>query len=183
MKLHDLNTMEAEFLEAIGYGLFIKEYEFDQWRRAVDGCRQHVQRMALDGADNSLMRDALMRLGLFQDATMLEQQQHAVWESAYEASRLQLENSQRQHHLNLYAKAHSLVPLRPQRHTAPPPPISRYGDPPFHYARRRSSNPPGLPAEPMYKKQLPPPGLNTSWHFEYRPFEPAASWSSQDYLL
>ncbi|KAI9268996.1 hypothetical protein BDA99DRAFT_535081 [Phascolomyces articulosus] len=223
MKLHDLNTMEAEFLEAIGYGLFIREYEFDQWRHAVDGCRAHVQRMTMDHAavDNTtLMRDVLIRLGLYQE-TFLEQQQQAVWEAAFEASRLQLENNQRQHHLNLYAKAHSLVPPRPQRHTAPPPPIGRYGDPPFHYyqqhylpssnappplpplctsstssqppststsqqQRRSSMNPPGLPSEPMYKKQLPPPGLNTSYYFEYRPFE-SSSWATTttnpDYYL
>ncbi|KAG2220952.1 hypothetical protein INT45_006485 [Circinella minor] len=217
MKLHDLNTMEAEFLEAIGYGLFIREYEFDQWRHSVDGCRAHVQRMAMmvDVDNTALMKDVLIRLGLYQE-TLLEQQQQQqqqqhVWEAAFEASRLlQLENNQRQHNLNLYAKAHSLVPLRPQRYTAPPPPISRYGDPPFHYyqqqhhhhhhpynqppsQQRRSSttNPPGLPTEPMYKKQLPPPGLNTSYYFEYRPFESSASCSwataptmtNQDYYL
>lgn len=66
MKLQDLNTMEAEFLEALGYELFVHRYEFDQWRNALEGCRAHVERMAMEGFQqrDGLVRAVLMRLGL-----------------------------------------------------------------------------------------------------------------------
>ncbi|KAJ8663076.1 hypothetical protein O0I10_001253 [Lichtheimia ornata] len=168
MKLHDLNTMEAEFLEVIGYGLFVCQDEFDQWKHAVEGCRIHVERMSMDGYQyylDNLIQAVLLSLGLsgqqpkqqqqrhappppqsstttttFEDDNKrrykdaLEQQERAIWEAALEASRLQVENRQRQHNLYLYAKAHALdtwgppeTPTLPRRQTAPPPPISRQG--------------------------------------------------------
>lgn len=169
MKLHDLNTMEAEFLEVIGYGLFVRQEEFDQWKHAVEGCRIHVERMSMDGYQyylDNLIQAVLLSLGLsghqqqpkqqqqqqqqqrhvpppsttFEDDNRrrykdaLEQQERAIWEAALEASRLQVENRQRQHNLYLYAKAHALdtwgppeTPTLPRRQTAPPPPISRQG--------------------------------------------------------
>ena len=162
MKLHDLNTMEAEFLEVIGYGLFVRQDEFDQWKHAVEGCRIHVERMSMDGYQyylDNLIQAVLLSLGLcgyqqpkqqqqrhvppsttFEDDSKrrykdaLEQQERAIWEAALEASRLQVENRQRQHNLYLYAKAHALdtwgppeTPTLPRRQTAPPPPISRQG--------------------------------------------------------
>ncbi|KAI7862834.1 uncharacterized protein EV154DRAFT_608434 [Mucor mucedo] len=42
MKLRDLNLMEAEFMEAIHYRLFIRSQDFNQWKTLADVCRDRL---------------------------------------------------------------------------------------------------------------------------------------------
>ncbi|KAG1324174.1 hypothetical protein G6F62_009247 [Rhizopus arrhizus] len=40
MKVHDLNVMEAEFLEAIDFNLYIRAQDFAVWKILLESCRQ-----------------------------------------------------------------------------------------------------------------------------------------------
>ncbi|KAI9318541.1 cyclin-domain-containing protein [Dichotomocladium elegans] len=157
IKLDDLNTMEAEFLAAVDYRLFVRDFDFHQWKHAVDGCRVYVDRTSMDGYHfhlDELIQLVLSRLGLCETAKdnnkrqykeVLAQQQRAIWETAAEVSRLQMENMQRQAQLHTYPTAHALetwgppqTPTLPRRQAAPPPPIG-YNGKAFHSPHRRAS--------------------------------------------
>lgn len=42
MKLRDLNLMEAEFMEALNYDLFVRSQEFNQWKALINVCRDRL---------------------------------------------------------------------------------------------------------------------------------------------
>lgn len=42
MKLRDLNLMEAEFMEALDYSLFVRSQEYNIWKNLIDGCRDRL---------------------------------------------------------------------------------------------------------------------------------------------
>lgn len=42
MKIHDLNLMEAEFMEALDYSLFVRSQEYNIWKNVIDGCRDRL---------------------------------------------------------------------------------------------------------------------------------------------
>ncbi|KAI8363852.1 cyclin-domain-containing protein [Choanephora cucurbitarum] len=68
MKVHDLNIMEAEFLEALDYNLFVRQHQFDIWRNLLDECRQKAQLSYYDSPQQrqQLILTTLHTLGLSQ---------------------------------------------------------------------------------------------------------------------
>lgn len=143
MKLVDLNTMEAEFLEAIGYSLFVRKEQYDQWTRALDDCRDTVKRMIFEGyrLRDELVRSVLLRLGLCEDLDRMQRFRYyrenpaqEIHEMAIDEPTFSVNNQDRAHQMCLHnvlhaqdndANAYGDFSYRPHRQTAPPPPISR----------------------------------------------------------
>lgn len=42
MNIRDLNLMEAEFMEALDYSLFVRSQEYNIWKHLIDGCRDRL---------------------------------------------------------------------------------------------------------------------------------------------
>ncbi|KAI8049445.1 cyclin-domain-containing protein [Gilbertella persicaria] len=67
MKVHDLNIMEAEFLEALDYNLFVRQHEYDNWRHLLEECRDRAQMSYYDNPQQrqQLILMTLQTLGLY----------------------------------------------------------------------------------------------------------------------
>ncbi|KAI7904428.1 cyclin-domain-containing protein [Cokeromyces recurvatus] len=91
MKVHDLNIMEAEFLEALDYDLFVREHEYNSWKRLLEECRERAQMSYYDGPQQQkqLVLFILQILGLYNSVPTIYQD----WEIT--AARLQLENTRK----------------------------------------------------------------------------------------
>ncbi|KAF7728100.1 hypothetical protein EC973_006615 [Apophysomyces ossiformis] len=104
MKVHDLNIMEAEFLEALDYNLFVRDNEFMRWKEVLDLCRDCAQFASLDHPQQRqrTILAMLRNLGLYEDEQQrreeeekrrrlqeveeLKQRQRALWESLISSS-------------------------------------------------------------------------------------------------
>lgn len=82
MKVNDLNIMEAEFLEALDYNLFVREHEFGIWKQLLEECKDRIQLSSYYDSPQQLVLMTLQTLGLYKSN---------YWE------RLQLENSQKRY--------------------------------------------------------------------------------------
>lgn len=67
MKVHDLNIMEVEFLEALDYNLFVREHEYDIWKQLLEQCRNHASMSCYDNPQQRqrLVWMILKTLGLY----------------------------------------------------------------------------------------------------------------------
>ncbi|KAI9485255.1 MAG: cyclin-domain-containing protein [Benjaminiella poitrasii] len=103
MKVHDLNIMEAEFLEALDYKLFVREYEYNTWKRLLEECHERSQMSYYDSPQQrkQLVLLTLQTLGLYNYHTnstlpsIYQQLQQEDWEIA--AARLQLDNTRKRY--------------------------------------------------------------------------------------
>ncbi|KAL9560035.1 hypothetical protein MBANPS3_000150 [Mucor bainieri] len=104
MKVHDLNIMEAEFLEALDYNLFVREYDYTVWKHLLEECRDRAQMSYYDGPQQrqQLVLMTLQTLGLYTPSTSPASSTVSSptssfhdWDAA--AARLQLENSHRRY--------------------------------------------------------------------------------------
>ncbi|RCH90719.1 hypothetical protein CU098_006993 [Rhizopus stolonifer] len=77
MKVEDLNIMEAEFLVAIDYKLFVRAQEFAIWKILLDTCRQKYQINPMDSAENrqKAVYNTLNTLGLYDSRQEVTQNQ------------------------------------------------------------------------------------------------------------
>ncbi|KAI7869033.1 cyclin-domain-containing protein [Spinellus fusiger] len=75
MKLQDLNVMEAEFLYALDYNLFVRDTEYSQWKIILDQCRERARMTCFDSyaQREEFIRVTLMSLGLTEDACKQEE--------------------------------------------------------------------------------------------------------------
>ncbi|KAI8381152.1 uncharacterized protein BYT42DRAFT_612960 [Radiomyces spectabilis] len=66
MKVNDLNAMEAEFLGALDYNLFVRDTEFFRWRKILEACRERASVMAFEAPlqRQQLIMASLESLGL-----------------------------------------------------------------------------------------------------------------------
>ncbi|KAI8970321.1 cyclin-domain-containing protein [Mycotypha africana] len=70
MKVHDLNVMEAEFLEALDFNLFVRDYDYRIWKHLLEECRhraqlyQYYQQHSSSQRQQQLILDILQILGL-----------------------------------------------------------------------------------------------------------------------
>lgn len=112
MKVHDLNIMEAEFLEALDYNLFVREYDYTVWKHLLEECRERAQMSYYDGPQQrqQLVLMTLQTLGLCTPSTSPVSStvsspttSYHDWDAA--AARLQLENSHRRYQHFLQQKA------------------------------------------------------------------------------
>lgn len=97
MKVHDLNIMESEFLEALDYNLFVREHEYGIWKQLLEECRD---RSKLSYYDHPQQRQQLILMTL--ETLGLSNNNHK-W-NMYDATRLQLENSQKRYQYFLHQK-------------------------------------------------------------------------------
>ncbi|KAI8099582.1 uncharacterized protein BX664DRAFT_321651 [Halteromyces radiatus] len=77
MKVQDLNIMEAEFLEALEYNLFVREHDYMNWKTTLDTCRQQHQYLAVSDHPfrrQELIQSTLQSLGLYKP---LDEQQNS----------------------------------------------------------------------------------------------------------
>ncbi|KAI9337086.1 hypothetical protein BD770DRAFT_401374 [Pilaira anomala] len=84
MKVRDLNIMEAEFLEALEYNLFVRKDDYDNWKGLLELCRERSQLSVYD--INSRQRQQLVLLTL-QTLGLYQFNQYE------DAIKLQIENS------------------------------------------------------------------------------------------
>jgi hypothetical protein len=135
--------MEAEFLEALDYNLFVREHEFGIWKRLLEECRDRAHMSYYDSPrqQQHLVLMTLQTLGLYRikedsnynhipsspSSPIWEEQQQYEWESAsrlqYESSRYQqfIQSSKLPTHLP-YAMQPPITPT-----IVPPQPTSSYG--------------------------------------------------------
>jgi hypothetical protein len=104
MKVHDLNIMEAEFLEALDYNLFVRQHEYSIWKHLLEECRDRAQISFYDHSPQQRQQLVLMTLqtlGLYQPNNHTSSLLSNDWDhpitSAAAASRLQYENSQKRY--------------------------------------------------------------------------------------
>jgi hypothetical protein len=82
MKVHDLNIMESEFLEALDYNLFVREHEYGIWKQLLQECRDRATQMSYYTVDfnpqqrQQLILLTLQTLGLYQGSEKTVQPQH-----------------------------------------------------------------------------------------------------------
>lgn len=77
MNVYDLNVMEAEFLEALDYNLFVHQHEFNIWKQLLEECRNRM--MYYHSNPQQVIISTLQTLGLYNQSN--------------DAVRLQLENA------------------------------------------------------------------------------------------
>lgn len=101
MKVYDLNIMEAEFLEALDYNLFVREHEFNIWKRLLEECYNRNQLSYYDSPQQrqQLVMLTLQSLGLYQGNYLYDA-----------AARYQLENSQKRYQHFLQSSTSSQLP-------------------------------------------------------------------------
>lgn len=90
MKIKDVNIMESEFLEALDYNLFVRSDDYNIWKQLLQECRQ---RATLSYYDHPQQRQQLVMMTL--ETLGLS----CKW---YDATRLQLENSQKRYQYFLH---------------------------------------------------------------------------------
>ncbi|KAG2237654.1 hypothetical protein BDF21DRAFT_378191 [Thamnidium elegans] len=69
MKVRDLNIMEAEFLEALEYNLFVRKDDYDNWKHLLELCRERSYVSLYDITSSQrqqLVLLTLQTLGLYQ---------------------------------------------------------------------------------------------------------------------
>ncbi|KAG0169008.1 hypothetical protein DFQ28_007305 [Apophysomyces sp. BC1034] len=136
MKVHDLNIMEAEFLEALDYNLFVRDNEFVRWKGILDICRDCAQYTSLDNPQQrqKIILTMLKDLGLYEDEQYrreeeekrrrlqeleeLKQRQRALWESS-----TSYHPAEREYQLFVMTKNQQQCAQRPGTF---PPPIGRH---------------------------------------------------------
>ncbi|KAI8992674.1 hypothetical protein BDB01DRAFT_779257 [Pilobolus umbonatus] len=69
MKIHDLNIMEIEFLEALDYNLFVREHEYGIWKQLLEQCRDTANKAFCETPQQRqrLVLMTLKTLGLYTD--------------------------------------------------------------------------------------------------------------------
>lgn len=110
MKVYDLNIMEAEFLEALDYNLFVREHEFNIWKRLLEECFNRNQLSYYDGPQQrqQLVILTLQTLGLYQGNN--NNNSFYFYDDHNAAARYQLENSQKRYQHFLQSKVPNQSP-------------------------------------------------------------------------
>jgi hypothetical protein len=86
MKVHDLNIMEAEFLEALEYNLHIGEHEYSTWKHLLEECRDRTHMSYYDSPQQQqrLVLMTLKTLGLYDNDHKKLEQQFCDWDARYQ---------------------------------------------------------------------------------------------------
>ncbi|KAL0091425.1 hypothetical protein J3Q64DRAFT_1723590 [Phycomyces blakesleeanus] len=159
MKLQDLNVMEAEFLDALDYNIFVRDTEYNHWKTVLDRCRERARMTCFESSPEreEFIRVTLVSLGLKEDARKQEeryrreqQEERQKRESQLQKERLAWEVLQQSNYhrrdygsntmnlhfspLNSSHNRHHRIQKQthlpsPSRFVTPPPPISRHSLP------------------------------------------------------
>jgi hypothetical protein len=106
MKVHDLNIMESEFLEALDYNLFVRQHEYGIWKQLLEECRDRLSLSSYNHINpqqrHQLIIMTLQTLGLISNNNTTSMSTY--WE------RLQLENSQKRYQHFLQQQQNNQLP-------------------------------------------------------------------------
>ncbi|KAI9006696.1 hypothetical protein CLU79DRAFT_550009 [Phycomyces nitens] len=158
MKLQDLNVMEAEFLDALDYNIFVRDTEYNHWKIVLDRCRERARMTCFDSSPEreEFIRVTLVSLGLKEDARKQEeryrreqqeerqrresqlQKERLAWEVLQQSNYHRRDYGNTMLHFSPLTNKHRIQKQShlpsPSRFVTPPPPISRHSLPkvPIH---------------------------------------------------